>query len=121
MIWFQVILFFSIFDSIIAICWVIPPLILWIALYARKLTKRTAELRFQRKRAQALLHEMLPKSVAYRLQRGMNVPAEHFDMATIYFSDIVGFTDLSAARSPMEIVDLLNTLYMWVHVKTCNL
>ncbi|PIK58351.1 hypothetical protein BSL78_04739 [Apostichopus japonicus] len=83
-----------------------------IALYARKLTKRTAELRFQRKRAQALLHEMLPKSVAYRLQRGLNVPAEHFDMATIYFSDIVGFTDISAARSPMEIVDLLNTLYI---------
>ncbi|KAJ8021880.1 Atrial natriuretic peptide receptor 1 [Holothuria leucospilota] len=55
---------------------------------------------------------MLPKSVADRLQLGLEVPAEHFDIATIYFSDIVGFTDISANRSPMEIVELLNALYI---------
>jgi len=73
--------------------------------------ERTEDYLVEKNKTEGLLHELLPKSVCSRLVSGQAVIAETFSSATIYFSDIVGFTAMSAHSSPLEIVDFLNDLY----------
>ncbi|CAF1270167.1 unnamed protein product, partial [Didymodactylos carnosus] len=73
--------------------------------------ERTTQLEEEKKKTDKLLSQMLPPTVAESLKSGTTVEAEWFEMVTIYFSDIVGFTTISALSGPMEVVDLLNDLY----------
>ncbi|OTF76542.1 guanylate cyclase C-like protein, partial [Euroglyphus maynei] len=65
----------------------------------------------EKRKCEELLYELLPKTVADQLKRENQVKPESFQCVTIFFSDIVQFTQIAAASTPIEIVDFLNDLY----------
>ncbi len=60
---------------------------------------------------QALVRQMLPKKVCVPLRQGKKVPPEAFDDVGIFFSDVVGFTNISATIEPIHVLQLLNNLF----------
>ncbi|XP_043919518.1 uncharacterized protein LOC122794995 [Protopterus annectens] len=106
--------------TLLAITCLIYPIVLvsfkqmtaWIQNYAWNLKERTEDLKKERRLAEELLHQMLPKSVAEQLRRHKHVQAESYEQVTIFFSDIVGFTVIAASCTPLQVVEMLNSLYV---------
>jgi len=58
-----------------------------------------------------LLYSVFPRHIAEALRQNKKVEPEHHDCVTIFFSDIVGFTDISSNLDPAKINALLDRLY----------
>lgn len=65
----------------------------------------------ERERADRLLENMLPEGVAARLKVANTTVADRFEVVTVLFADIVGFTAFAQVHEPDEIVRLLNELF----------
>ncbi|XP_059832286.1 atrial natriuretic peptide receptor 1-like [Hypanus sabinus] len=73
--------------------------------------ERTQDLVHEKQKTDRLLYSMLPKQVADDLRQGIMTQAQNYASATIFFSDIEGFTQLSSMSTPYQVVELLNKLY----------
>lgn len=64
-----------------------------------------------REKTDALLHNMVPASIAAQLKGSSERIAKYHEEATVLFADIVGFTPLSEKMSAQETVSLLDDLF----------
>ncbi|XP_074662965.1 uncharacterized protein LOC141915366 [Tubulanus polymorphus] len=79
--------------------------------YAFTLADQSKALNRERKRTDSLLCQMLPMTVADQLKKNEAVEAESFDEGTIFLSDVVGFTRITSDCTPMQVIEMLNSLY----------
>ncbi|XP_065091667.1 uncharacterized protein LOC135712640 isoform X2 [Ochlerotatus camptorhynchus] len=82
-----------------------------IQMYAVDLAQKAKELKREKRKSDSLLFQMLPPTVATQLKQAQTVPAEYYSSVTIFFSDIVGFTEIAAECTPLEVVSFLNAIY----------
>ena len=67
--------------------------------------------RFELQRTSELLFDVFPKHIAEALRDGKKIEPESRDIVTIFFSDIVGFTNISSSLTPIKVSDMLDRLY----------
>lgn len=77
---------------------------------ARQLFESGLHLDTEKKKTEALLHNVLPQTIARRLQSGETI-ADGFDNVSILFVDVVGFTNMSKTMPAADLVKVLNAFF----------
>jgi len=74
----------------------------------RRVRERTEQLQGEKEKVESLLYTLLPKTVAQRLKMGELIPPESFQSVSLMLADIVDFSSITSASTPMQIIDVLN-------------
>jgi guanylate cyclase len=82
-----------------------------LATFVRQREQALEALRIEQGRAESLLLNILPRSIADRLKTDTSTIADQFSEASILFADIVDFTPMSDRLAPAEIVEILDHLF----------
>ena len=75
------------------------------------LERLTQLVEVEREKAERLLRNILPNSIAARLKDRHETIADSFPEVSVLFADIVGFTDLSSRVGASELVVMLNEIF----------
>jgi class 3 adenylate cyclase len=76
-----------------------------------QLQEEKERLHIEQLKTEKLMLNILPRPIAERLKKGESNIAGSYPEVTILFSDLVGFTNMSAGKSAQELVKLLNDLF----------
>jgi adenylate cyclase len=82
-----------------------------LALFAKQREDALLALRGEQAKADNLLLNILPRSIAEKLKAQPETIADQFTAASILFADVVDFTPRSEHLSPAEVVGLLDHLF----------
>jgi guanylate cyclase len=82
-----------------------------LALFAKQRQDALAALRVEQKRAEDLLLNILPGSIAERLKSSPGTIADQIPAASVLFADVVDFTPRSEGLSAAQVVGLLDRLF----------
>jgi guanylate cyclase len=82
-----------------------------LALFAKQREDALLALRSEHERAENLLLNILPGSIAERLKASPKTIADQFEAASVLFADVVDFTPRSEQLSPAEVVETLDRLF----------
>jgi adenylate cyclase len=82
-----------------------------LAVFARQRRDALAALRDEQARAENLLLNILPRSIADRLKAETRTIADQFSSASILFADVVDFTPLAERLPAAQVVELLDHLF----------
>jgi guanylate cyclase len=82
-----------------------------LALFAKQREDALGALRREQERAEGLLLNILPGSIAERLKSNPKTIADQFSAASVLFADVVDFTPRSEGLPPAEVVGLLDRLF----------
>ncbi|WP_217360884.1 adenylate/guanylate cyclase domain-containing protein [Ruegeria sp. HKCCA5426] len=70
-----------------------------------------SQMEAEKQKYKDLLHSILPQKIVTRLNDGETTIADRHDDVTVLFSDIVGFTEMSAKLPPAHVVHYLNRVF----------
>jgi guanylate cyclase len=79
--------------------------------FIRQRERAMAMLRQEQAKSEGLLLNVLPEKIATLLKEEQETIAERFDVVSVFFADVVGFTQLSAEVDPVALVDALNEVF----------
>ena len=82
-----------------------------LAVFASERRQALDALRIEQAKAEELLLNILPKSIAERLKAQTRPIADHFGSASILFADVVDFTPWSEGMQPEQVVGHLDLLF----------
>lgn len=85
--------------------------ILWSYIFNREVGVFEHQIEEEHDKAQDLLLNILPESIANRLKNGSHSIADEFENTTVLFSDFVGFTELAEKMKPEKLVKMLNGIF----------